>query len=491
MLSLENIHKRFPGVQALNGVDLSVSVGSCHGLVGENGAGKSTLGKIIGGLYAPDRGEIRLDGRPVTFRSPGEALRSGIALVHQELLFCENLSVAENLCLADPPRRGPWVDTARMLERAEERLRAIGAQLDPARTLGELTVGKQQLVQIAAAVGSGARLIVFDEPTSSLSRTEVDSLLDTIRGLLQREISCVYVSHRLEEIFAICDTVTVLRDGERVISEPIAALDRARLVSLMIGRPVADESFIPTRAPGDALLQVQDLCSPGKFHGVSLDVRAGEIVGLAGLMGAGRTELLEAIFGLDPDATGTVTVRGERAATEPGGRIRQGLGLVPEDRKRHGLVLGMSARENITLPSLDEIATGGWVNAAQEIVLATEQCKQLGVRTPSIEAVAGGLSGGNQQKLVVARWLASGVAILLVDEPTRGVDVGAKAEIHRMLSELAEQGAAILLASSELPELLALCTRILVLREGRLVATLPGNCTEAEVMREMALGTVT
>lgn len=467
------ITKRFPGVLALDGVSLGVRRASCHGLVGENGAGKSTLGKILAGIYPVDAGEMRVSGRPVRFSGPRDALAAGIGMVHQELAFCENLSVAENLCLGRMPARSGFVRRRALVEQAREQLVAVGAKIDVHRRLGELPISQQQIVQIAAAVGRGARMLVFDEPTSSLSQAESERLFCLIRRLQSDGVTCIYVTHRMAEVFGLCDTITVLRDGRHIATVPAVEVDETSLIGMMIGRPY--EAYFPSHlsaAPGEELLRVEDLSSPGKFRSVSFTLRAGEILGLAGLVGSGRTQVAEALFGLDPAMTGRVFVCGEPVdlAGRPATAMALGLGLVPEDRKRHGLVLSMNARENITLPILNRLAALGWVRQREEDRLARRYFDLMRVRAPGPEAAAAGLSGGNQQKLVLARWLAAKCRVLLVDEPTRGVDVGAKAEIHGLIDRLASEGSGILLISSELPEILNLSTRVLVLREGRVVA---------------------
>ena len=488
ILAVQNLSKRFPGVQALKDVHLEVEKGTCHALMGENGAGKSTLGKILAGLYQPDDGAILYDGYPVHFHGPQDAVYAGISMVHQELLFAENLTVAENLCLGDLPRKGVWLDKAEMILRSTEWLASIGAAIDPMAILGELPISKQQLVQIAGGIGRGAKVLIFDEPTSSLSQAEALKLLDLIRDLKKKGVTCIYVSHRLEEIFAICDKVTVLRDGQLVDTVSIQGLSRDELVRMMIGRELAASLEEHTAVQiGEELLKVDNLTSPGKFQSVSFSLKAGEILGLAGLVGAGRTEISEAIFGLDREATGEIWIKGKKEVIRgPIQAMHKGLGLVPEDRKHHGLILSMTAKENVSLPILDEVASVGWVDNQKEKSIAQKFFDRMRVKAPSIDSGSSGLSGGNQQKLVIAKWLAANSDILLVDEPTRGVDVGAKAEIHSLIRGLAAEGKAVLLISSELPELLALATRVLVMREGKIVGELPANPGEESVMRLMA-----
>ena len=486
-----DVTKRFPGVVALSGVSFDVHAGSCHAVCGENGAGKSTLGKLLAGIHAPDEGEIHVDGRPVRFTGPRDALAAGVAMVHQELAFCENLSVAENLCLGHLPRRGPFVDRAALRAQAHALLAAVGASIDPDRPIASLGIAEQQLVQIAAAVGAGARVIVFDEPTSSLGAGESERLFALVGDLRARGVAILYVSHRMPEIYRLCDTITVLRDGRHVDTQPAAVLDEAALVRRMIGRPL--EQYYPAHvqaAPGPERLRVEGLTLPGVFEHVSFTVRAGEVLGLAGLVGAGRSEVAAALFGLAPGAArprGTIHVNGKPVTIRrPQDAIAHGIGFVPEDRKRQGLVLSMRTRENVSLPTLSRLARLGWVDRGAERRTVGTYFDRLAVKaTQETETVA--LSGGNQQKLVLAKWLAAGGDILVLDEPTAGVDVGAKAEIHAWVDRLAAEGKAVLLISSELPELLNLSTRIVVLRAGRIVGELPREAaTQDAVLRLMA-----
>jgi ABC-type sugar transport system ATPase subunit len=488
-LAFQDLTKRFPGVLALDGVSFEIGRGSCHALMGENGAGKSTLGKILAGVYTADSGQILLDGKPVNPANPLAARLLGIAMVHQELAFCPNLTVAENLCLGDLPRRAGWVDRGAMRARARAMLAAIGVDLDETAPIATLSTAQEQLVQIAAAVGTGARIIVMDEPTSSLSAHESEHLFQLIAQLRQRGITLVYVSHRMEEIQRLCDAVTVLRDGRHVATEPMAATHTDRIIHQMVGREVkAHTPAHRQREPGEELLRVENLSSPGKFRDVGFSLHAGEVLGLAGLVGAGRSEVAQAIFGLDPAATGKVFVRGrEIPLGSIGAALAAGIGLLPEDRKRQGLVLTMNCRENTSLAILPRLGKAGFIRRAKERDIVSRYVEQLQVKTPGLDAPIAGLSGGNQQKLALAKWLARECRILIVDEPTRGVDVGAKAEIHRLLDELAGQGLALLLISSELPEVMALSRRILVLRGGGVAGELPrAEFSQPNLMRLMA-----
>jgi len=484
----EDVGKAFPGMLALQGVSFEVRAGSCHALCGENGAGKSTLAKVLAGVHAHDQGRLIVGGVERRFVNPREALAAGVAMVHQELALCGNLTVAENLCLGQLPTRRGLYDGARARVEARRMLDDIGASVDPAAPAASLSPGQQQMVQIAAAAGSGARVIIFDEPTSCLSEFEAHQLELLMRRLLERGVTCLYVSHRMREIFRLCDTVTVLRDGRHVATQPLAQLDEGRLVQLMIGRELPTQTPRHASAePGRELLRVEGLRSPGRFREISFSLRGGEVLGFAGLVGAGRSELAQALFGLDPEATGRVLVDGEPVQLhDPRVAQGHGIGLVPEERQRQGLVLSQSGLANTSLPILERLARFSFVRRKAERTMVEEQFGRLRVRGLPDQLVAG-LSGGNQQKIVLARWLAAGSRILILDEPTRGVDVGAKAEIHALIDGLAAAGNAVLLISSELPELLALSSRILVLRAGRLVGEVPRERADEEtVMRLMA-----
>lgn len=488
-LVFKELTKRFPGVLALDRVSFEVERGTCHALIGENGAGKSTLGKILAGIHTPDGGEILLEGRRIRPADPVTARREGIAMVHQELAFCPNLTVAESLCLGDLPRRFGWVDRSRMRACARAMLREIEADIDVNRPIGELSTGSEQIVQIAAAVGTGARVIVMDEPTSSLSVRESEHLFQLLANLRQRGITVIYISHRMEEIFRLCDAITVLRDARHIATGKAAATSPERVIHQMIGREVvAHNPGHLSRPIGAEVLRVENLSSPGHFSGVSFSLHAGEVLGLAGLVGAGRSEVAQAIFGLDPAATGRVLVRGrELPRGAVAASLAAGIGLLPEDRKRLGLVLSMNCRENASLAVLDRLTRFAFVRRGEERRLVSRYADRLRVKAPSLESEIAGLSGGNQQKIALAKWLARRCDILIVDEPTRGIDVGAKAEIHQLLDELACQGLALLVISSELPEIMNLSRRILVMRDGHIAGDLQrADFTQANAMRLMA-----
>jgi ABC-type sugar transport system ATPase subunit len=488
-LSFRNLSKRFPGVLALDRVSFDVERGHCHAVMGENGAGKSTLGKIFAGVYTRDSGEIWLEDRPIEPASPMAARSLGIAIVHQELAFCPNLTVAENLCLGDLPCRAGWVDRHRLRERARAMLREIEADLDVDLPIDRLSTGQEQMVQIAAALSIQARVIVMDEPTSSLSAHESAHLFRLLGQLKERKITVLYVSHRMEEIFQLCDTITVLRDGQHVATEPVSQTNPERVIHQMIGRDVS--AFAPAHIGqplGDEVLRVENLSSPGKFSRISFNLRRGEVLGFAGLVGAGRSEVAQAVFGADKSATGKVVLHGrELPRHSVRAALDRGLGLLPEDRKRQGLVLTMTCRENASLAALGRVTRFGFVQRNRERLLVHQYIDQLRVKAPSLDAPIAGLSGGNQQKIALTKWLARQCDILIVDEPTRGIDVGAKAEIHHLLDNLALEGLAIWLISSELPELMNLSRRILVLREGRLMGELErSEFSQPTLMRLMA-----
>ncbi len=488
-IQFRDITKTFGGVTALRDVTLSIPRGECHGLMGENGAGKSTLGKVLAGIYKPDSGEMIIDGERHVFSSPGDAMEAGVAMVHQELAFCADLSVAENLSMGRYPKRFGMVDRAEMGRRAEKLLAGIGVILDVWKPMRDLSTAQEQLVQIAAAVGTDPRIIVFDEPTSSLAEPDAQNLFRLIEELKTRGITMIYVSHRMPELFRLCDKISVLRDGRYAGTLTREEMTQDAVVQLMIGRSVED--YFPQHLStnlGEVRLNVENLSSPGRFQDISFSIRAGEIVGFAGLVGAGRSEIAKAIFGLDARVTGVVKLDGERL---PAGSIkasmRAGIGLVPEDRKRQGCVLGMPCRANISMALLDRLRKAGMLDRTQEKQVAAQYFQQLRVKAASLDAPVNSLSGGNQQKIVLAKWLARSGKVLIVDEPTRGVDVGAKAAIHALIDELAQQGLAIMLISSELPEVINLSTRVIVMREGCIVGELSREeATQEAILRLMA-----
>ncbi|MBX3361010.1 MAG: sugar ABC transporter ATP-binding protein [Phycisphaeraceae bacterium] len=501
LVVVERVSKRFGVTQALDEVSASFLAGEVHALMGENGAGKSTLGKVIAGLHKQDGGSVAVGGHVLRPGSIDDAYSHGVRIVHQELAQCPNLSVAENLCLHDMPRGAfGLVDRRAMNERAARLVHMLEPGIDVTRPLGELSPGWRQICQIAAALerrgdghASDPRVIVFDEPTSSLSIAEVERLLRIVRDLAARGLTILYVSHRMGEIFACCDRVTVLRDGKYVATSRVSEIDEPTLVEQMIGRRVTTPSSRAVTngrgehgAAAETGLRVSSLSSPGKLDGVSLSVRPGEIVGVGGLVGAGRSELLDAIFGLDAASRGAVEVAGSPLQPHnPRASIKAGMGYVPEDRKIQGLFFLLGIDENIVAPVMGLLASSGGIRRRREEGrLVGERMRSFQVKAASPAALPGSLSGGNQQKLLLARWMGEQTRVLLLDEPTRGIDVGTKAEIYRLIRDAAASGVAVLLVSSEMPELLHLSDRVLVMSEGRITGDLSGDqMTQANILR--------
>ncbi|MGC8990040.1 MAG: sugar ABC transporter ATP-binding protein [Verrucomicrobiia bacterium] len=482
MLQVLDVSKSFPGIRALDRVRLDVSDGTVHALVGENGAGKSTLMKIVAGLIRPDEGELLFKGQRFRPRNPHDALKAGIAMIPQELMPFRELTVAENIFVGhEPILRFGWLDKDKMQREAARLLGQIGVVIPPTARMKDLTVAQMQVVEIAKALAHNADLLIMDEPTSAISEREVETLFSIIGGLKRRGVSVIYVSHRLDEIFRIADVVTVLRDGQHVATRPITDVDRNTLIALMVGRDIEETVGPPATATGQVALELRGLTKRGKFTGVDLTLRQGEILGLAGLMGAGRTELAEAIFGLVRPDGGEVRVHGRVVKIEsPRDAIAHGIGMVTEDRHKFGLVHVMSVKHNITLADLP----GWWINRRAENAMADEQLLAYSIKARDRNQLAGTLSGGNQQKVVLAKTLLPRPSILILDEPTRGIDIGSKAEMHAFVRKLAREGMAVLLISSELPELLCLSTRLLVMRQGRICAELdPRSITQETVLR--------
>jgi ribose transport system ATP-binding protein len=485
-LRLEAITKRFGATAALEGVDLEARAGEIHALVGENGAGKSTLLRILAGELAPDAGRIELAGRAFAPRSSAEARAAGVALIHQELCLAPHLSVEANLVLGVEPRRGPFLDRAALRARARAALHELGAEHLPLeRPVRELASAERQQVEIARALALDARVLVLDEPTSSLARAECERLFALLQRLRARGRAIVYVSHALEEVERLADRVTVLRDGRRVLTAPAGELDAARLVSAMVGREVGDLYPRSPRRPGEVLLSLAALSGAALPVEASLELRRGEVLGIAGLVGAGRTECLRAIFGLDPVRRGELRVAGTLGPACPDQRWRAGVGFVSEDRAREGLALGLSVAENLCLADLRRSARAGVLAPGALGRAARPWIERLGIRAPGPAAPVARLSGGNQQKVALARLLHAEVDLFLLDEPTRGIDVGAKAALYRRIDELAVAGKAVLFVSSYLPELLGIADRIAVMRAGRLGAARPASeCSEESILRE-------
>ncbi|MEU3856522.1 sugar ABC transporter ATP-binding protein [Streptomyces sp. NPDC028722] len=497
VLAVRGLTRTFPGVRALDGVDLTLHPGEVHALIGENGAGKSTLIKVLTGVYRADAGDITFQGRKVSFATPLEAQKAGISTIYQEVNLIPLLSVARNLFLGREPRnRLGLLDFARMNREAGERLRTFGVRVDVRQPLRTLGVGAQQMVALARAVAADARVVIMDEPTSSLEPREVETLFAVIRRLREAGIAVVYVSHRLDELYAVCDTVTVLRDGRRVHHGRLADLPRLELVSTMLGRELGEvRQEDLTRFTGDhraagaqPVLEAADLTVPHKLHGVSVSIRPGEVVGLGGLLGSGRTETAKAISGALPVRSGSVMVAGVpvRGGSTPGA-VRAGISLLPEDRKSEGIVPGLSVRENIALAALPRLSRLGLVSESRVDSIVDTFIERLRIKASSPHQKAGELSGGNQQKVLLARWLAMNPKVLLLDEPTRGIDVGAKAEVQKLVDELAADGLGVLLISSDLEELIEGSDRVVVLKDGAVVGELTGDdVTENKLMRTIA-----
>jgi inositol transport system ATP-binding protein len=500
LLRMEHITKRFPGVLALDDVSFEVAPGEAHGLLGENGAGKSTLLKILSGAYVPDAGSIAFAGRDIALETPLAAQQLGIVTIYQEFNLIPTMTVAENMFLCREPGRGQFISWKRMVAATAEQLAHLGLNIDPLAPVSDLSVGEQQMIEIARALSMQSRLIVMDEPTSALSEQEVDRLFRIVAELKSRGISVIFVTHRLNEVMRVCDRVTVLRDGRRVGSGAVGELKIDDFVKLMVGRS-QDQLFTrlgDARTPGAVMLEVhglsraRDPANPHAtvLHDISLEVRAGEIVGIAGLMGAGRTEVARSIFGADPREGGTISVGGNAVTIRsPEDAIRAGIGLVPEDRKQQALFLDLAVRHNLAISSLRQLSWGGWfVSDRAETALVERFRKTLDIRMASADTKIADLSGGNQQKVVLARWLALGPKVLIVDEPTRGIDIAAKAEVHQQLDKLARAGIAIVAISSELPEVLAISDRIVTMREGRVTGSVPrDSASEESLMHLMAV----
>jgi ABC-type sugar transport system ATPase subunit len=485
VLAMRGISKSFPGVNALTDVRLAVDEGQVHAIVGENGAGKSTLMKILAGVHTQDSGTVEVDGREVRLSTPRDAKRLGIGMVYQELNLVPDLTVAENIALGRMPRKFGMVDRKAMRELAVKVLGDLEANIDWWQRVGSLSVSQQQLVEICKVYAARPRIIVLDEPTSSLSEHEAQVLFRVVRRMRDRGIGVLYISHRLREVLEIADQVTVLRDGRYVDSLPAAGLTAPQMIRLMVGRDLADVFPKADVEVGDLVLEVRELSRSGAFEGVDLTVRKGEIVALAGLVGSGRTEVARALFGLDPADRGDILVNGQRVKVRtPRDGVRSGIAYVPEDRKQHGIVPALTIQDNLSLAMLNRIAKTGWIDARAEKELGRDYVDRLGVSPARPERRIDTLSGGNQQKVVLGKWLAIDPEVLILDEPTRGVDVGAKAEIHRIIGELAGRGVGILMISSELPEVLAVSDRVYVLHEGRIGAEFSRpEATERAIMQ--------
>lgn len=491
LLEMKGISKRFLGVRALKGVDFELRRGEVHALVGENGAGKSTLMKVLTGIYQPDDGEIFFEGKPYAVKNIGEAQALGIAMIHQELNMMNDLTVAQNVFIGREIKKGFWLKDAEMVKETQKIFDRIGIKIDPKMQLGRLTVGKQQMVEIAKAVSRDCKLLILDEPTAALTQTEIEELFHIMEDLKAKGIGMIYISHRMDEINRISDRITVMRDGEYVGTVDTASVTKDDVINMMIGRVVYEDPKTHSEVPDDAevVLEVKHLSSGNAFNDVSFTLRRGEILGFSGLMGAGRTEVARAIFGADPHDGGEIFVNGKRVNIKtPEDAVKLGIGYLSEDRKRYGLLLDKSITENSALASIDKYTKGIFINDRRAKAEAKEENLKLRTKTPSMDQLLKNLSGGNQQKVIIARWLIRNSDILIFDEPTRGIDVGAKSEIYTLMNQLTKQGKSIIMISSELVEILRMSDRVLVMCEGKKTGEL--DISEANQENIMRLATL-
>ncbi|MCD5324563.1 MULTISPECIES: sugar ABC transporter ATP-binding protein [Pontibacillus] len=488
-ISMENIHKAFGTNKVLEGVDMEIESGEVHALMGENGAGKSTLMKILTGLHQKDEGTVMIDGEARTFANPKEAEEFGIAFIHQELNVWPDLTVLENLFInKEPVTKFGLIQTKKMKAIANEQFEKLAVSIPLHKEAGQCSVGEQQMIEIAKALMTDAKVIIMDEPSAALTDREIEKLFDVIRSLKKQGVSIVYISHRMEEIFTICDRITVMRDGQTVDTTPIPETSFDDVVRKMVGRELTDRFPERTPEPGESVLEVKGLGRKGVFRDVHFTARAGEIVGVAGLMGAGRTEIMRTLFGLDGKYEGEIFVNGQKVDVKnPSQAVKLGLGFITEDRKGEGLVLDFPIKDNIALPSLRSFTKNSLIQEKEEQEFVDMLIKRLTVKTESSKTEAKNLSGGNQQKVVIAKWIGIGPKVLILDEPTRGVDVGAKREIYQLMNELTDRGVAIIMVSSELPEVLGMSDRVLVVHEGTIAGEL--NRDEADQEKIMTLAT--
>ena len=485
LLKAENISKSFPGVKALDKVNLTIEGGKVHTIIGENGAGKSTLMKILMCILLPDEGEILYKGVKVKLMSVQEAIKTGISMIHQELLPFPELSIAENIFMGNEPtsRIPGWINKREMNKNAALLMDKLGAKVDVTRAMKELSIAEMQMVEIAKAISNQSEVIIMDEPTSALSNREIAILFSIIEELKQQGIAIIYISHKMDEIFKISDTITVMRDGKHITTCAINAIDQKKLISLIVGREINSIFDKKENTPGEVILSVTELTGE-KFKNINFNLRRGEILGIAGLMGSGRTEIVNSIYGLEKIVKGDIFINGKKVKIRsPKDAIKNSIGLVSEDRKKYGLVLGSSVKHNISLSSLEKCKNGLFLNLKEENEIANAQINKLNIKTSSSDQLANYLSGGNQQKIVIAKVLLNDADIIIFDEPTRGIDIGAKSEIYKLMTQLATEGKALIVISSELPEILGLSDRILVIREGEIKAEL----SQAEATQELIM----
>ena len=489
ILELKNIDKSFPGVHALNNVSFDVRRGEVHALMGENGAGKSTLMKVLTGIYTKDSGSIIYEGKEVEFHNAREAQDAGVIIVHQELNMMGHLTVAQNIFVGREPMKGIRVDDKKMIADSEALFKKLNIDIDPRETMSKLTVGKQQMCEIAKAISKDAKVIIFDEPSSALTDAEIEELFKIISDLRDRQLGIVYISHRMDEIKRITDRVTVMRDGTYVGTLITKDCTKEDIINMMVGRVIYEDPKSCSTVPADApvVLKVDHLNAGRMVQDVSFELRKGEILGFAGLMGAGRTETARAIFGADPVESGDIYINGEKVTIKnPSDAVRHGLGYLSEDRKRFGIVVQKTVAENSTMATLENFMKGIFINKKAEKEAAGEYVDKLNIKTPSVEQLVVNLSGGNQQKVVLAKWLVRDCDILIFDEPTRGIDVGAKSEIYKLMNKLAEDGKSIIMISSELTEILRMSDRVLVMCEGRKTGELPIEKATQEAIMDLA-----
>jgi len=491
ILQMKNISKRFPGVKALDNVSFNLKRQSVHTIVGENGAGKSTLMKILSGMYTPDEGEILINGKNVTISNPKESIQNGISMIYQELNPIPEMTIAENLFMGREYTNGPVLDKRRMLKESKKMLEECGVYLNPNTKMYRLSVAEKQLVEIVKAIFYNSQIVVMDEPTSAITQKEVENLFRIIEKLLKDGKSVIYITHKMDEIFKICDDATVLRDGQLIGSKPVAELDTQKIISMMVGRELSNHLFTKLDAEiGEVALEVKNLTVKGKFENISFNVRKGEVLGVAGLMGAGRSEVMETIFGLRKADSGEIYIHGKKINVKsPKDAIKNKVAFITEDRKLLGLNLKASVKDNISLVNLANCCVCGNVLHLKKIRdTADAQITALRIKTPSRDQIVNNLSGGNQQKVVLAKWLLCEPDILILDEPTRGIDVGAKAEIYRLISTMAQQGKTIIMISSELPEIIGMSDRVIVLHEGELTGELNRGEFDQEKIMTYAAG---
>lgn len=490
VLSLTGISKSFPGVKALSGVSLDLYPGQVTALIGENGAGKSTIVKVLTGIYQPDAGEIRVDGQPVAFPAAEAAAKAGVTAIHQETVLFDELTVAENIFIGHAPRsRFGLIDWRKMRQEARRLLERIGAQIDPNVQLKDLGIASRHLVAIARALSIDARVVIMDEPTAALSHKEIEETYELVDRLKAEGKAILFISHKFDEIFRVADRYTVFRDGELVGAGHIRDVREGDLVRMMVGRPV-DQVF-PKRTPklGDELLKVVGYAHPTEFEDINFTLRAGEILGFYGLVGAGRSEFMQALFGITKASKGAIRIDGEVAVIRsPNAAIRQGIVYVPEDRGKQGAVKGLPIYQNVTLPSLQAVSRKGFLKMAEEFALARDYTRRLDLRAAALDQDIGLLSGGNQQKVIIAKWLATRPRVIILDEPTKGIDIGSKAAVHEFMAELAREGLAVILVSSEIPEVLGMSDRVIVMREGRIAAEFEGEAMTPENLVRAAAG---